>query len=67
MNGRTDTATDRLARLGLDLPPPPAAIGPVEPYIRRGNVIYTSGQVATQGGTVVATGRLGANLDVAAG
>lgn len=67
MNGRTDTATDRLARLGLCLPPPPAAIGPVEPYMLRGNIIYTSGQIATRGGALVASGRLGADLDLAAG
>ncbi len=67
MNGRTDNATDRLARLGLHLSPPPAAIGAVEPYVRHGNIIYTSGQIATRDGHLVATGRLGADVDLATG
>ena len=68
MNGRTDNATDRLARLGLHLSPPGAAIGAVEPYVRHGNIIYTSGQIATRDGHLVATGRLGADdVDLATG
>lgn len=62
-----DTAADRLARLGLTLPLPPAAIGPVEPFVRHGDLVSTSGQLATRDGRLVATGRLGAELDLTAG
>lgn len=62
-----DTVADRLARLGLELPVPPATIGPVEPFVRHGDLVYTSGQLATRDGRLVAVGRLGAELDLAAG
>ncbi len=67
MNERTATVTDRLARLGLQLPPPPAPIAAFAPYVRHGDTIYTSGQIAVRDGQLVATGRLGAEVDLAAG
>jgi enamine deaminase RidA (YjgF/YER057c/UK114 family) len=67
MNERTDTVADRLARLGLQLPSPPAPIAAFEPYVRLGDIIYTSGQIAARDGLLVAKGRLGAEVDIAAG
>lgn len=67
MNERTGTVADRLARLGLQLPPPPVPVAAFEPYVRHGNTIYTSGQIATRDGHLVAAGRLGAEVDLAAG
>jgi enamine deaminase RidA (YjgF/YER057c/UK114 family) len=67
MNEPTGTAADRLARLGLQLPPPPAPVAAFEPYVRHGSTIYTSGQIATRDGHLVAAGRLGAEVDLAAG
>ena len=67
MNEGTGTVADRLARLGLQLPAPPAAVAAFEPYVRHGRIIYTSGQIATRDGQLVATGRLGAEVDLAAG
>ena len=67
MNNRADTVADRLARLGLQLPPPAAPVAAFEPYVRHGNTIYTSGQIATRNGHLVATGRLGAEVDFATG
>ena len=55
MNEGTDTAADRLARLGLQLPPPPVPVAAFEPYVRHGSTIYTSGQIATRDGQLVAT------------
>lgn len=61
------TAAERLARLGLTLPAPPPAVAAFEPYVRVGATIYTSGQIATRDGQLVATGRLGRDVDLAAG
>jgi enamine deaminase RidA (YjgF/YER057c/UK114 family) len=61
------TAEKRLAELGLELPDPPAAVAAFEPVVRAGNTVYVSGQVATRDDELVATGHLGADLDVAAG
>jgi len=67
MNERTGTVADRLARLGLQLPPPPAPVAAFEPYVRHGRTIYISGQIATRDGRLVAAGRLGAGVDLVAG
>src|SRR5258707_14105661 len=67
MTEGTGTAADRLARLGLPLPPPPASVAAFEPYVRHGGTIYISGQIAVRDGRLVATGRLGAEVDLAAG
>jgi enamine deaminase RidA (YjgF/YER057c/UK114 family) len=61
------TAHERLAQLGLELPPPPSAPGAFRPYLRIGTTVYTSGQIATRDGHLVATGRLGDDVDLAAG
>ncbi|HVQ91250.1 MAG TPA: RidA family protein [Mycobacteriales bacterium] len=61
------TTEDRLARLGLTVPPPPPALATFQPYVRDGSTVYTSGQIATRDGHLVATGRLGAEVDVATG
>jgi enamine deaminase RidA (YjgF/YER057c/UK114 family) len=63
----TETADDRLARLGLELPTPPEAVAAFEPVVRHGSTLYVSGQIATRDDGTVVTGRLGDELDVAAG
>jgi enamine deaminase RidA (YjgF/YER057c/UK114 family) len=57
----------RLAELGLTLPVPPAAVAVFEPYVRVGDTVYTSGQIATRDGKLVATGVLGVDVDVTGG
>ncbi len=56
----------RLAELGVTLPdaPPPAAN--YVPFVRVGNLVHVSGQISRNGATLI-TGKLGADLDVAAG
>lgn len=61
------TAGHRLTQLGLTLPEPPAAIAAFQPYIRLGNTVHTSGQLATRAGHLVATGRLGVEVDLDTG
>jgi enamine deaminase RidA (YjgF/YER057c/UK114 family) len=67
MTDETGTVADRLARLGLQLPPPPLSVAAFQPYVRHGATIYISGQIAVRDGRLVATGRLGAEVDLAAG
>lgn len=56
----------RLAELGLSLPTPPAPVASYVPFVRSGALVHVSGQVsiAADGGI---KGRLGENLDLAAG
>lgn len=61
------TPGQRLARLGLVLPSPPAAVAAFQPYVRVGDTVYTSGQIATRDGQLVATGTLGIDVDLATG
>jgi len=63
----TEGTTQRLVRLGLTLPDPPAAVAAFEPFVHSGHTIYTSGQIATRDGQLVATGRVGAEVDLATG
>jgi enamine deaminase RidA (YjgF/YER057c/UK114 family) len=51
-----DSPTDRLARLGLTLPPPPRPVGTYVPVARSGNLAWVSGQIATDHGAVVHPG-----------
>jgi enamine deaminase RidA (YjgF/YER057c/UK114 family) len=67
MNERAGTVADRLARLGLQIPPAEPPVAAFEPYVRHGSTIYVSGQIATRDGHLVAAGRLGAEVDLAAG
>lgn len=52
----------RLAELGIELPPVAAAAGSYLPTVRSGNHVYTSGQLPFSGGRLVATGKVGAEV-----
>lgn len=56
----------RLAELGITLPdaPPPAAN--YVPFVQVGNLVHVSGQISRNGAALL-TGKLGQDLDVAAG
>lgn len=56
----------RLAELGLTLPDAPAPAANYVPYVRSGSTLYVSGQVS-MGPEGFITGKLGADMDVAAG
>lgn len=58
------TPEQRLADLGITLPaaPPPAAS--YVPFVRSGNLVFTSGQVAVAEGGLVAEGIVGADVDL---
>lgn len=42
----SQTADQRVARSGLDLPAPPAPMAAFEPCVRVGSTVYVSGQIA---------------------
>ena len=67
MTGDTLSPEQRLARQGLTLPDPSAAVAAFAPYVRSGSTVRVSGQIAVRQGQLVTTGRLGAEVDIAGG
>jgi enamine deaminase RidA (YjgF/YER057c/UK114 family) len=53
---------DRLAELGVELPPVTPPLAAYVPAVRTGNHVYVSGQVPTFDGEVWATGKVGAEV-----
>lgn len=56
----------RLAKLGITLPKPAAPIANYVPFVRSGNMLFVSGQIAA-GPDGVVLGTLGKDMDIAAG
>ena len=56
------TVADRLAELGVALPPVPVPVAAYVPAVRTGDLVYTSGQLPTVAGELVVTGRVGAEV-----
>ena len=54
---------ERLAELGLELPEVAAPLAAYVPALRTGNLVFTSGQVPLRGGELLATGKVGAEVD----
>lgn len=61
------TALDNLARLGLTLPDPPAAVSNYDTWVRSGHLVVTSGQLPWRDGEMCHPGRLGAEVTVEQG
>lgn len=62
------TAEQRLAELGLELPPPPGAVASYEPWVRTGNLVVTSGQLPWRDGkTLMFKGAVGRELTLEQG
>ena len=64
MSGATEA---RLKELGIEIPSAPAAAANYVPFVQSGNLLFISGQIPFVGGSVAHKGRLGEDLDVAAG
>jgi enamine deaminase RidA (YjgF/YER057c/UK114 family) len=64
MPGRIDA---KLTELGITLPAAPAPVATYVPFVVTGNLVVVSGQIPIVDGTIAHTGKLGADLDVAAG
>jgi len=60
------TPEERLAELGLPLPPAPKPVGAYVPAVRTGNLLFVSGQLPLKGGSLVATGHVGAEVSLEA-
>lgn len=56
------TPSQRLAALGLELPPVAAPVAAYVPAIRAGDQVLTSGQLPSVSGQLVATGLVGAQV-----
>ena len=54
------TVADRLAELGLQLPPLVAPVGSYVPAVRTGSLVFTSGQLPMVDGQLAAVGKVGA-------
>ncbi len=52
----------KLTELSITLPEAPAAVAAYQPWIRTGNLIYTSGQLPFRNGEIAYAGKLGADL-----
>ena len=61
------SAEARLSELRLELPPAPRPKGVYKPLVIVGNLAYVSGHVSTRSDGSIVTGRVGAELDQAAG
>lgn len=61
------TPSQRLAELGLELPPVAAPLAAYVPATVSGGQVLTSGQLPTVEGRLIATGRVGAEIDEAEG
>jgi enamine deaminase RidA (YjgF/YER057c/UK114 family) len=54
--------SDRLAELGLELPPVAKPVAAYVPAVVTGNLVFTAGQLPFVSGTLVATGKFGAEV-----
>ena len=63
MGGRI---ADRIAALGLSLPEAPAPAANYVPWVQSGSLVFVSGQISQDAGGLI-RGKLGADMDVAAG
>ncbi|TNC71829.1 RidA family protein [Rubellimicrobium roseum] len=61
-----DDIEERLRALGLELPEPAAPLAAYVPFVRAGDLLHMSGQIARDG-TGVIRGTLGQDLDAEAG
>jgi len=62
-----EEALERLAELGLELPPPPKALAVYVPVVVAGGFAFVAGQVAMQEGSPLYPGRLGADVTLEQG
>ena len=61
-----DMIEERISELGLDLPSPPEAAGSYVPVAIEGDIVYVSGQIPMQSGTVndIFKGKVGSSVSI---
>ncbi len=57
----------RLSEMGIDLPEAAAPAASYLPFARTGQLLFTAGQLPLEGGSLIATGLLGRDLETADG
>ena len=63
MTSSTPSWRDRLAQLGIRLPPVAAPVAAYVPAVRSGSLVYTSGQLPFVDGGLRRTGKVGGSVD----
>ncbi|MGQ0841281.1 RidA family protein [Actinokineospora sp.] len=53
---------DRLAELGIELPPVATPAGSYVPAVRTGSLVFTAGQIPLVDGALAATGKVGSEI-----
>ena len=53
---------EKLRELDIDLPPAPPAVAAYQPWVRTGNLIFTSGQLPWCDGEIAYAGKLGSEI-----
>jgi enamine deaminase RidA (YjgF/YER057c/UK114 family) len=66
-DARPTSAEQRLKDLGIELPAPPEPFGAYVEAVQTGRLLFLSGTLPTEGRRAKFIGRVGAELDVAAG
>lgn len=61
------SATETLASLGIELPEVVPPLAAYQPTARAGSLVFTAGQLPVKDGSPIATGKLGAEVDVETG
>ena len=59
--------SDRLAELGIVLPPVTPPAGNYVPWVRTGNLLFLAGQLPFSNGQLLVTGHLGAGMSIEQG
>ena len=53
---------EKLHELDIELPPAPPAVAAYQPWVRTGNLVFTSGQLPWRDGEIAYAGKLGAEV-----
>ena len=61
------TPEQRIVELGITLPDVPKPRWAYRPCVRSGNLLFISGQIATEAGRILHPGKLGREVDLASG
>jgi enamine deaminase RidA (YjgF/YER057c/UK114 family) len=59
------TVEEKLAEMGLTLPPAPKPVGAYVAAVRTGSLVFTSGQLPTLDGTLIAMGKVSSDTSIA--
>ena len=63
----SSSAEQRLQELGIELPAPPQPFGVYVEAVQSGNLLFLTGMMPTEGHSAKFLGRVGVELDAAAG